>query len=241
MADFSKRAKKARKQASKRAKAARKAAEKTSTRTRAQAARRSPSSHRRGGSRPRGCSRASGRSREYSPEPDNLPNQPDRPAGTTPMPTTTLGGPACRARPAGTVGGARMHRLILPHAARVRRARRARPSAAVTVTPASGRRGRRPSPSPSRATNPIEPATVDDVARHGEAPATSPRRRRSGRRSRARRRRATVEVPTTEDAVAEGDETFTLTVESSSSDGAVGDRDDRRRRPARARRSATRA
>ena len=88
MADVSKRTKKARKKAAKRAKAARKAAAKTSTQTRAQAL---------------GAFVAflfaavatakvlKGRGDEarYKPQPDNLPNEPDRPAGTTPMPTAT--------------------------------------------------------------------------------------------------------------------------------------------------------
>jgi hypothetical protein len=88
MADISKRTTKARKRAAKRAKAARKAAAKTDTRTQAQVL---------------GAFAAflfaaiatakllKGRGDEarYKPQPDNLPNEPDRPAGTTPMPTAT--------------------------------------------------------------------------------------------------------------------------------------------------------
>jgi hypothetical protein len=88
MADFTKRTKKARKKAAKRAKVARKAAAKTSTRTRAQAA----------GALAVFIAAATATARllkgrrdeaKYSPQPDNLPNEPDRPAGTTPMPTAT--------------------------------------------------------------------------------------------------------------------------------------------------------
>jgi hypothetical protein len=90
MADITKRTKKVRKQAGKRAKVARKAAAKTTTRTRVQA----------GAAllvsiitalatgkllKRRGETDAA----VYRPAPDNLPNEPERPAGTTPMPTAS--------------------------------------------------------------------------------------------------------------------------------------------------------
>jgi len=89
MADLSKRTKKARKRAAKRAKVARKAASRTSTRTRAQlvasvaVAFGAAAAVRKllGGS-----SSADAGEQRYTPEPDHLPNEPDRPATVTPMP-----------------------------------------------------------------------------------------------------------------------------------------------------------
>jgi hypothetical protein len=90
MADLSKRTKKARKQTAKRAKAARKVAATTSTQTRMQtglallvaivATLMTAKLLKR---------RGAGDDAAYKPQPDNLPNEPDRPVGTTPMPTAT--------------------------------------------------------------------------------------------------------------------------------------------------------
>ena len=99
MADFSKRAKTARKQANKRAKAARKTADKRTKAARKAAAKTSPRTRAQAligilvalSAAAATARLLKGKSREakYAPEPDNLPNQPDRPAGTTPMPTAT--------------------------------------------------------------------------------------------------------------------------------------------------------
>jgi hypothetical protein len=88
MADVTKRTKKARKKAGKRAKAARKAAAKTSTRTRAQALGAFAAFLAAAAATAR-LLKGRGEKAQYTPEPDNLPNEPDRPAGTTPMPTAT--------------------------------------------------------------------------------------------------------------------------------------------------------
>jgi hypothetical protein len=87
MADVKKRTKKARKQAAKRAKATRKSVARMSSRAKAQAAAGllvaagacAAVAKLLKGKQPASVQR-------YSPEPDNLPNSPDRPAGTTPPP-----------------------------------------------------------------------------------------------------------------------------------------------------------
>jgi hypothetical protein len=100
MADISKRAKKARKTAGKRAqvarksagkqaKVARRAAEKSSTRTRAQAAAALAVAIGAAIATAKLLKGRRGDDVAYQPQPDNLPNEPDRPAGTTPMPTAS--------------------------------------------------------------------------------------------------------------------------------------------------------
>ena len=89
MADFNKRAKKARKKAGKRAKVARKAAAKTSTPTRVKAGAALLVSFVAAVATGKLLKKRSGDDAVYKPQPDNLPNEPDRPVGTTPMPTAS--------------------------------------------------------------------------------------------------------------------------------------------------------
>jgi hypothetical protein len=100
MADFSKRAKKARKTANKRAKVARKTAGRQAKVARKTAESASPRARAQAvaalivaiGAAIATAKLVKGRGGDdvaYKPHPDNLPNEPDRPVGTTPMPTAS--------------------------------------------------------------------------------------------------------------------------------------------------------